>query len=199
MPHLLLATRNRHKTRELAALLGSSFQVEDLTARPEMPEIEETGATFLENATLKALGVSAHAGADVLVLADDSGLEVDALGGAPGVRSARFSGEGATDASNLALLLEKLASVPGPRTARFRCTIAIARGGAMAASFEGACEGNIISEPRGRGGFGYDPVFVPCGENQTFAERPAEVKNRMSHRAKAMELALGWLRGVTLS
>ena len=193
MPRLLLATRNRHKTSELAALLGAAFQVEDLTAHPDLPEIDETGVTFLENAALKALAASRHFGGDVLVLADDSGLEVDALGGSPGVRSARFAGPGASDRDNTALLLARLGNT-SERAARFRCVIAIARDGALAASFEGACEGRITDEPRGCEGFGYDPVFVPQGHTQTFAELPAEMKNRVSHRAKATQQALAWLR-----
>lgn len=174
-------------------MLGPCFQVEDLNTHPEMPETPETGATFLENATLKAVAASRFFGDDRLVLADDSGLEVDALDGAPGVRSARFSGEGATDLKNLELLLVKLQGAAN-RTARFRCVIALARGGELAASFDGACEGHIIDAPRGRDGFGYDPVFVPEGGTLTFAEIPAEEKNSMSHRAKAMARALEWLR-----
>ena len=197
MHRLLIATRNRHKTGELAALLGSTFQVEDLTTHPEMPEVEETGVTFLENATLKALAASAFFGDDLLVLADDSGLEVDVLGGAPGVRSARYAGNGATDRKNLDLLLAQMANA-SHRTARFRCAIAIAQGGKLAASFQGACEGHILEEPKGFQGFGYDPVFVPEGETQTFAELPAEVKNRMSHRGKATQLALEWLLNLPL-
>ena len=194
MHRLLLATRNRHKTSELAALLGAEFQVEDLTTHPELPEVEETGVTFLENATLKALAASRHFGADMLVLADDSGLEVDALNGAPGVRSARYAGPGATDADNTALLLARLENTT-ERTARFRCVIAVARGGELAASFDGACEGRIIDAPRGCEGFGYDPVFVPEGDSKTFAQLPAEMKNRISHRAKATGQALAWLCG----
>ena len=195
MPRLLIATRNRHKTGELAALLGADFQVEDLTMHPDMPEIDETGVTFLENAALKALGASHYFGGDLLVLADDSGLEVDALGGAPGVRSARFAGPKAGDRENTALLLARLGEAT-ERAARFRCVIAIAKGGALAASFEGACEGRILDAPRGCEGFGYDPVFVPEGHTQTFAELPAEVKNGISHRARAMQDALDWLRGL---
>jgi len=195
MHRLLIATRNRHKTGELAALLGTAFQVEDLTGHPDMPEVEETGTTFLENAVLKALAASRHFGAAHLVLADDSGLEVDALGGAPGVLSARFAGKGATDRGNLELLLARLEGVPD-RAARFRCVIALARGGEVAATFEGTCEGSILHAARGCEGFGYDPVFVPQGESATFAELPAEVKNRLSHRAIATAQALAWLRGV---
>ncbi|MCX6966470.1 MAG: RdgB/HAM1 family non-canonical purine NTP pyrophosphatase [Verrucomicrobia bacterium] len=195
MHHILLATRNRHKTGELAALLGADFQVEDLTAHPDFPEVDETGVTFLENATLKALAASRYFGGDLLVLADDSGLEVDALGGAPGVRSARFAGPGARDGDNTALLLARLENRT-ERAARFRCAIAIAQGGALAASFEGACEGCILDAPKGGEGFGYDPVFVPDGYTQTFAELPAEEKNRISHRARATQQALAWLRAL---
>ena len=195
MLRLLIATRNRHKTGELAALLGADFHVEDLTAHPDMPEIDETGVTFLENATIKALAVARHFGGDLLVLADDSGLEVDALGGAPGVRSARFAGAGAGDRENTALLLARLGDTT-ERTARFRCAIAIARDGALAATFEGACQGRILDAPRGCEGFGYDPVFVPEGDTQTFAELPGVVKNRISHRARATQQALEWLRAV---
>ena len=195
MHRLLIATRNRHKTVELSSLLGATFCVEDLTAHPELPDVEETGETFLDNAILKALAASRHFGGELLVLADDSGLAVDALEGAPGVRSARFAGEKATDRANLELLLQRLTGV-AQRSARFRCVIAVAQGGELKASFEGACEGTIIEAPRGENGFGYDPVFVPAGETQTFAELPAEVKNRLSHRAKATQLALAWLRGL---
>lgn len=193
MHRLLIATRNRHKTGELAALLGPGFQVEDLSAHPGFPEVEETGGTFLENAALKALEASRRLDGGVWVMADDSGLEVDALGGAPGVRSARFAGETATDRANLGLLLERMAG-RAHRAARFRCAIAVACRGELRASFEGACEGTILDAPRGKEGFGYDPVFVPAGETATFAELPPETKNRLSHRGKAIRLALDWLR-----
>lgn len=188
---LLIATRNRHKTGELAALLGPAFQVEDLTGHPEVPEVEETGTTFAENAALKAVSASRHFPG--LVLADDSGLEVDALEGAPGVRSARFAGESATDRQNLELLLQRMQGKTS-RGARFRCVIAIAREGKVVASFDGKCEGRIIDAPRGHDGFGYDPVFTPEGRDETFAELPGEVKNAMSHRGRAMQAALTWLR-----
>jgi XTP/dITP diphosphohydrolase len=153
--------------------------------------VEETGETFEENASLKALAASAHF--EGWVLADDSGLEVDALGGAPGVRSARFSGEGATDASNRALLLEKLAGIPeDQRSARFRCVIALARGGEVLAHFSGSVEGAIIASEKGEGGFGYDPLFVPVGFSETFAELSAETKNRLSHRGRALAEMKGW-------
>jgi len=188
---LLIATRNRHKTGELATLLGPDFHVEDLAGHPEVPEVEETGATFAENAALKAVSGSRYFPG--LVLADDSGLEVDALEGAPGVRSARFAGEKATDRQNLELLLERMEG-ESCRGARFRCVIASAREGQLVASFEGKCEGRIIDAPRGHDGFGYDPVFVPEGREQTFSELSGEVKNAMSHRGRAMQAALAWLR-----
>lgn len=190
MDSLLIATGNRHKTKEISALLEGKFRVEDLTAHPGYPAIEESGSTFLENARLKAEGISRlHPG---LVMADDSGLEVDALGGAPGVRSARFAGETATDEENLALLLQRLRGCQS-RSARFRCVIVLAREGKCLAHFEGACEGRIGESPLGRAGFGYDPVFIPQGKGETFGELPAEVKNGLSHRGLALGKALAWL------
>ncbi len=192
MKPLLIATRNRHKTAEIAAFLGPGWAVGDLTSLSGFAEVEETGDTFEANAALKALAASQSAGPEVLVLADDSGLEVDALGGAPGVRSARYAGEGASDEANLRLLLERLEGEPR-REARFRCVIAAARAGELLASFSGTCEGEILPAPRGEGGFGYDPVFRPGGESRSFAELSAEEKNTISHRARALEKARGWL------
>jgi XTP/dITP diphosphohydrolase len=163
----------------------------DLSAIPDFGEVEETGTTFEENASLKALAASVHF--EGWVLADDSGLEIDALGGAPGVRSARFSGEGATDASNRALLLEKLEGVRGKeRAARFRCVAALAREGKLHGHFSGTVEGVIIDREKGSGGFGYDPLFVPEGHCETFAELGPEVKNRLSHRGRALEALKAW-------
>ena len=188
---VLVSTRNAHKLVEIRQILGPSFELLDLSSVPALGEVEETGTTFEENAALKALAASAHFGG--WVLADDSGLEVDALGGAPGVRSARFSGEGATDASNRALLLEKLAGVSeDQRSARFRCVIALARGGEVLAHFSGAVEGAIIQSEKGEGGFGYDPLFVPEGFGETFAELGAETKNRLSHRGRALAGLKSW-------
>jgi len=195
MQRLLIATRNRHKTREIAEMLGSGFAVEDLSDHPDFPEVDETGATFRENAVLKAEAASRHFGPDVEVMADDSGLEVDALDGAPGVRSARFAGEKATDRENLELLLARLKGVPADkRTARFRCVIALARGGQLLKTFDGVCEGRIGEIPHGSGGFGYDPVFIPEGATRTFAELSSEEKHRISHRARALYEALRWYR-----
>jgi XTP/dITP diphosphohydrolase len=161
--------------------------VTDLNAHPEVASPEETGETFEANAIIKALAASERFPGRVL--ADDSGLEVDALEGAPGVRSARYAGEHATDADNRARLLRELerAGVRGrQRTARFRCVLALAKHGKVLGTFEGAVEGVIIPVERGTGGFGYDPLFVPDGYCQSFAELPAEIKNRESHRARAL-------------
>lgn len=188
---VLVSTRNAHKLVEIRQILGPSFELLDLSFVPALGEVEETGTTFEENAALKALAASAHFGG--WVLADDSGLEVDALGGAPRVRSARFSGEGATDVTNRALLLEKLATVPADqRSARFRCVIALARAGEVLAHFSGAVEGAIIQSEKGEGGFGYDPLFVPEGFGETFAELGAETKNRLSHRGRALAALKSW-------
>lgn len=179
---LLIATKNAHKTTEIAAMLGPGWPVEDLTAHPAIPAPDETGATFEENAAIKALAAAALFPG--LVLADDSGLEVDALGGAPGVRSARYAGPGADDAANRARLRRELNVFPSP--ARFRCVLVLARGGEVLATCHGTVEGSIIGTERGAGGFGYDALFVPDGHGQTFAELPASVKNALSHRARAL-------------
>jgi XTP/dITP diphosphohydrolase len=190
---LLLATRNANKTREVREMLGAGWEVEDLTARPDLPDVEETGETFEENAKLKALAASAHY--DGWVLADDSGLEVDALGGAPGVRSARFAGDGADMASNRTLLLEKLSAVHGKeRRGRFRCVLALARDGRIDGTFCGAVEGFIAPAERGAGGFGYDALFVPEGSCRTFAEFTPREKHSCSHRGRALAQAAAFLR-----
>lgn len=190
MMPLLIATHNTHKTEEIRAILGDRFRVSDLTQHPGFAEPEETGATFAENAAIKALAASAAAGPDAWVLADDSGLEVDALGGAPGVTSARYSGTHGDNAGHRAKLLAELARVgaasPEQRAARFRCVLVLAKGGQIAGEYHGAVEGRIALEEKGSGGFGYDPLFVPDGETQTFGELPAEVKNAFSHRARAL-------------
>ena len=188
MKPLLLATRNPHKTREFSEILGNEFVVRDLSAEPGTPEIEETGATFAENAILKAVGISQRFSG--LVVGDDSGLEVDALEGAPGVYSARYAGPGAKDSDNIARLLSEMrkVSIAPPYSARFRCVLALARDGELLDTFEGAVEGTIVEPPRGTGGFGYDPVFQPAGLAQTFGEIVPEKKNRISHRANAIRL-----------
>ena len=195
---LLVATHNAHKTGEMRAILASYFdEVTDLTSVPGMEPPEETGTTFAENSAIKALEASRKR-PGVLVLADDSGLEVDALGGAPGVFSSRFSGEGATDASNRTKLLFELSRpevAAEPRTARFRCVITIARDGEILASFDGAVEGRIASAESGTGGFGYDSLFVPNGHDASFGELSEAIKNGMSHRARALEKFREWLAG----
>jgi XTP/dITP diphosphohydrolase len=191
MTAVLLASGNQHKTAEIRALLGPGWAVEDLSSHTDWPPVEETGATFAENAALKAVAASLRL-PEALVLADDSGLEVDALGGEPGVRSARYAGESADDAANRRKLLAELSGRES--SARFRCHIAIARGGTWLAGFDGAVEGSIVPEERGAGGFGYDCLFVPAGFQQTFGELPPEVKNRLSHRAAALALAVAWLK-----
>lgn len=185
---ILVATKNAHKTGEIRAMLGPGFEVSDLTARPEIAAPEENGATFEENAAIKAMAASEHFPG--MVLADDSGLEVDALGGAPGVRSARYAGESADDAGNRDLLLKELARVGArgkERSARFHCVLVLAKGGKVIGTFDGRVEGVIINEPKGDGGFGYDPLFVPEGYCESFAQLPGEVKNQLSHRGKALE------------
>jgi XTP/dITP diphosphohydrolase len=188
---LLVSTRNAHKVREIQTILGDSFEVSDLSVLPVMPEVEETGGTFEENATLKAVAASQLFGG--WVIADDSGLEVDALGGAPGVFSARYAGEAALDAENNSLLLRNLEGVRGSaRRARFRCVIVLGRGGRKLAAFSGVVEGIIATHPRGTEGFGYDPLFVPNGFFKTFGELPAETKNQLSHRARALHKLRAW-------
>jgi XTP/dITP diphosphohydrolase len=184
---LIVATRNTHKTREIEQILGSKLTVRDLTEHPEISEIMESGTSFEENAKLKAIAVSERL--QGLVVADDSGLEVDPLGGAPGVHSARYAGADASPEKKIARLLDELAKIDAKsdqRRARFRCVLAVARGGRVLATFEGVVEGKIAERPRGSRGFGYDPIFIPDGFEQTFAELPEEVKNNISHRAKAI-------------
>jgi XTP/dITP diphosphohydrolase len=185
MHQLLLATRNSHKTREFAEILGDGFAVHDLADVAELLVVKETGLTFEANAILKAAETSKHF--QELVVADDSGLEVDALDGAPGIYSARYAGEHATDAANVAKLLAELTRHdPAPHSARFRCSLALAQGGKILETFDGVVEGTIVGAPRGRAGFGYDPVFQPQGFDGTFAELSPIEKNRISHRARAI-------------
>jgi XTP/dITP diphosphohydrolase len=202
---LLLATRNPHKTREFRELLGKNFKLIDLTAFPEIAIPEETGRTFEENATLKAVGASrcdlrtAQRAVPTFVIADDSGLEVDALDRAPGIYSARYAGKNASDTKNVEKLLRELRAqniAAEKRSARFRCVIALAQNGKPLGTFEGAVEGNIVDPPRGTSGFGYDPVFQPKEFKQTFAEMPPELKNKISHRAQAIAALREGLRDI---
>ena len=186
MHQLLLATRNSHKTREFAEILGDGFDVHDLADVADLPVVEESGLTFEANAILKAVETSKHF--QEPVVADDSGLEVEALGGAPGIYSARYAGARASDAENVAKLLDELARCDADaRGARFRCALVLAREGKVLGIFEGVVEGTIVRTPRGSAGFGYDPVFQPAGLTQTFAEISPSEKNRISHRARAIQ------------
>jgi non-canonical purine NTP pyrophosphatase (RdgB/HAM1 family) len=180
---LLLATRNSHKTREFARLMGRAFSVRDLTSKSEVPEIVESGTTFEENATLKAVTVSKMFPNEI-VIADDSGLEVNTLDSAPGVFSARYAGESANDRGNVEKLLRELQDARD-RSARFCCVIAVAKRGQLITTVTGEVSGTITKSPRGENGFGYDPIFVPNGFRETFAELTSETKNKISHRAQA--------------
>ena len=212
MKKIFIATRNAHKVQEIRAILGGHFQFLTLNDFPNAPRVIEDKDTFAGNAAKKATELArwlaANETAPDFVLADDSGLEVDALNGAPGVHSARFAAtdakENSPDADNNSKLLRLLKDIPTEkRAARFRCVIALSpvmAGEVESASpvcyaeepeqtqlFDGACEGKIIFEPRGKNGFGYDPLFVPDGFDETFAELGDDVKNKISHRSKALE------------
>ena len=184
---LILATRNAHKLREIEQILGPKFATSGLSSSDEVAEIDESGNSYEENAILKAVTVSRELLG--IIVADDSGLEVDALGSAPGIHSARYGGANATDKEKISRLLSELAKVHAKgdqRRARFRCVLAVACDGQVLATFEGVVEGKIAERPRGSQGFGYDPIFIPNGFEQTFAELPEEVKNNISHRAEAI-------------
>jgi XTP/dITP diphosphohydrolase len=184
-PTLLIATTNSGKFRELSELLGDlRLRLASLTDLPGAPAVAEDGATYAANATHKALSLARWSGC--ATLADDSGLEVDALCGAPGVHSARYAGVEQDSRANLDKLLQALESVPpSKRTARFRCVIVVACPNGATLVSEGSCEGRVLEAPRGRGGFGYDPVFFYPPLDSAFAEVPAALKNRVSHRAQA--------------
>ncbi|MGH2922589.1 MAG: RdgB/HAM1 family non-canonical purine NTP pyrophosphatase [Solirubrobacterales bacterium] len=183
MPALILATRNEHKLRELREALPG-LEIEPLPDRVELPP--EEGETFAENALGKARAAAAATGGTAI--ADDSGIEADALGGRPGVRSARFAGEGASDEENLAKLLSELEREADRRVA-YVCAIALVSPGGSERVFEGRCEGTLADAPRGDGGFGYDPAFVPDdtgpGDERTMAELPPSEKHEVSHRGRA--------------
>lgn len=196
---LLLATQNEGKLKELRHLLTDLpvdlFSLADF-ANVEM--VPETGESFIENASLKAVGYAHQTG--LLTLADDSGLEVDALGGAPGIVSARYAGEGASDVNRTIKLLAELSGTPAEkRAARFVSAVAIAndRGEVLNVSI-GACDGRIAFAPSGSGGFGYDPVFIPSGYDKSFGELKSEIKNQISHRSRAMLAAREFLLTLTI-
>lgn len=193
MTRVVLATRNAGKVAELCRILAEVIPDVDLVgldAYPDMPEVEETGDTFAANALLKARAVASHTG--LPAVADDSGLCVDFLGGAPGIRSARWAGEPSDDAANLALVLDQLADAgEGLRGAHFCCAAALVVPRVGERVCEGRVDGTLTHAPRGTNGFGYDPIFVPLGDSRTTAEMPSAEKDAISHRGRAFrELAL---------
>ena len=193
---LLIATNNAGKVRELASLLaGVPIRLKNLAGLDGICEIEETGSTFRENAEIKAAGYAMQSG--VWSLADDSGLEVAALGGAPGVYSNRYAGEGASDAAKMRKILDQLAAVPdAARDARFVCAMSIADDtGKIVFTAEGSCPGTLANQPRGTNGFGYDPIFVPDGFDRTFGELSGDIKQQISHRARAIKEIIRYLHG----
>ena len=193
---ILVATMNAGKLREYERLLADvpGLELETMASLREPVDVVEDRDTFVGNAVKKATEIAKLAG--MPCLADDSGLEVDALGGRPGVYSARYAGEDASDAQNNAKLLDELSDTADQqRTARFRCAIAVVdESGSELATVDGACEGRIGREPRGTHGFGYDPLFVPDGYTQTMAELGPETKNEISHRAQAAAKLVPFLR-----
>ena len=184
---IALATRNEHKLIEITRICAD-WPVQWVTVRDRdpnsFPDVEETGETYLDNAALKTRAVADALG--IPAIADDSGIEVDALGGRPGPRSARFAGPDATDGRNLAELIRSVRGIPAAGlTARYRCVAAFAEPGDEVISAEGLCEGTITTRPRGAGGFGYDPIFLPVGWDRTMAELAPDEKDRISHRGRA--------------
>jgi XTP/dITP diphosphohydrolase len=180
---LYCATTNPGKLREFRLALADSFEVESLPGLGSLTPCEETGITFEENSVQKALYYSKHS--DGLLFVDDSGLEVDALSGEPGVYSARYAGPNATDEANNRLLLDRMRGIPD-RTARFVCVVALAESGRLVRTFRGEVEGRLTDQPRGGNGFGYDPLFYYPPFGCTFGEAPLERKMEVSHRAKAL-------------
>ncbi len=184
---LLIATRNAHKLREIREILAiPGIEIRGADEVPGLPEVEEDGETFEENALKKARALAAASG--LWTMADDSGLEVDALGGAPGVHSARYAGVHADNAANNRKLLAALEGVEN-RAARFRCALALVAPDGREWTLDGRCEGRIAHALSGAGGFGYDPLFIPEGEKVSFGEMPAEAKNAISHRGRALAAA----------
>lgn len=187
MKRVIIATKNKGKAKEFVSLFGDyGIEVKTLLDYPALPDVEETGKTFEENAVLKAKTISDQTGQ--LVIADDSGLSIDALSGRPGVYSARYAGASKDDEANIQKVLAELADVPAEeRTARFHCVLAIARPGKETITVEGMCTGRITTEKSGTNGFGYDPIFWVEEFGKTMAELEPEQKNSISHRGKAMK------------
>jgi XTP/dITP diphosphohydrolase len=188
-PRVVLATRNKHKIDELRAILaatGVEVELLGVAEFPDLPDVAETGVTFAENALLKAVDVASRTG--LPAIADDSGLCVDVLGGAPGIFSARWAGKHGADKANLDLLLAQLADIAdGHRQAHFACAAALALPDGTQVVREGRIDGTLLHAPRGSNGFGYDPIFLPDGYERTTAEMPADEKNAISHRTRAFQ------------
>jgi len=188
---ILAATKNAHKIEEFKELLGSKdVNILSLLDFPDAPDIVEDASTFEGNARKKAAEASAFTG--LSAFADDSGLEVEALNGEPGISSARYAGEGASNEERIKKLLDNMKGAPS-RKARFVCVIALANDGEVVETFTGEVKGTIAEAPRGANGFGYDPVFIPDGYDKTFAELDSSVKNKISHRARAVKAALEFI------
>ncbi|OGV45033.1 MAG: non-canonical purine NTP pyrophosphatase, RdgB/HAM1 family [Lentisphaerae bacterium GWF2_44_16] len=191
MFQILAATKNKHKVEEYKELLaGKDVEISSLLEFPDCPDIEEDGSTFEENARKKALAASDST--EMPAFADDSGLEVAALNGEPGVKSARYAGKNASNEERIAKLLENMKGKED-RRARFVCVIAVANNGEIIETFRGEVSGKITEAPRGTNGFGYDPVFMPDGYDKTFGELSSEIKNKISHRAKAAREAIDYI------
>lgn len=189
---LIFASRNKYKTEEISELLQELYQVSDLNDT-DFEVVEETGSTFLENATLKAVTISKST--DSIVLSDDSGIEVDALAGAPGVYSSSYGGEEGNHTKNNIHMMNELEKLPedSSRIARFRCVMVLAHQGEVIYHCVGSVEGRIINKLTGDGGFGYDPLFIPEGYNETFAQLGSNIKNTMSHRGRALQKIIKFL------
>lgn len=198
MKQLIVATGNAHKVEEFDGLLADcGFEVCSAKVCGGMPDAVEDGDTFAANAKIKAIALKALAPAGAWIVSDDSGLEVDALGGAPGIYSARYAGEGASDLENLNQLLAELKKQPeAERNARFRCVLCLIDPEGTEHFFEGTCEGSLANAPSGQQGFGYDPVFIPEGYTQSFAELGEATKSQLSHRALAVASMRHWLEAL---
>ena len=198
MSTLYLATNNNHKVRELSDMFEGEnlpIEVKSAAAIGGMPDVEETESSFVGNATLKVMALADRLSEGEYALADDSGIEVDALDGAPGVYSARFAGRDTTDAANLVKLMILISQVPEEdRGAQFACSLVLVDWMGVRTTFSDICRGRLIPESRGENGFGYDPAFIPDGYEHTFGELDWSVKSRISHRAKALQQLVAWLR-----
>lgn len=198
MTTIYLATNNAHKVEELSAMFErENLPVKVSSAAPigGMPDVEETEDTFVGNATLKVMALADRLKEGEFALADDSGIEVDALDGGPGIYSARFAGEGASDGANLTKLLILISQVPkDDRGAQFACSLVLVDHKGNQVTFSDICGGTLVPESRGKNGFGYDPAFIPEGYEKTFGELDWSVKSRISHRAKALQQLISWLK-----